>query len=61
MVYPLRVLRRENGWLLAERCDDPEGTIIPPFEITAEWPANHFRMSPSGDLEQWLYQNIGHP
>lgn len=60
-VYDLRVIRREPGYLLAERQDDGSKALVLLSEVTSEWIGTHFRQAPDGDLQAWLDRQCAHP
>jgi hypothetical protein len=57
--YALRVLRREMGFLLAERHDVESKDLVLVSDITKEWVEHHFRESPTGWIQKWLDQRCG--
>jgi hypothetical protein len=60
-VYRLRVLRREAGFILAERQDYEPKELVVISEMTGEWVRHHFRETPVGDVQAWLDGRCGHP
>jgi hypothetical protein len=69
-VYDLHVLRRTSwhalnakyaGYLMAERKLEEKKQVILLTAVTAEWVETHFRMTPEGDLQEWLDLQCPHP
>ncbi len=59
--YELRVIRREAGYLLAERRGEPQKTLVLLSEITGDWLRAQFGECPDGDLQKWLERRCGRP
>lgn len=58
-VYRLHVMRREAGFLLAERQDDKPKELVLFSEMTFEWVQYHLHETPTGDLQEWMDRKCG--
>ena len=58
--YSLRVIRRESGYLLAERKEDQGKNLLLLREVTARWIASEYQEQVLGDVQDWLDRKIRH-
>jgi hypothetical protein len=63
--YVLRVVAREQGYLLGRRLQwgskRANGDAILLAEVTPEWVETHFRRRAEGDMQAWLDKVCGRP
>lgn len=61
--YELHVLRRSQGYLLAQRATSDAEELVLITQIHADWLRTHFSMEPEeyDDVQLWLDRKCGHP